>query len=61
MPSNDHFPNEETNQFYAGAFVKKAWADDRKFDVTIGGYYRQMKNLVSYTSPINAFGLNTST
>ena len=61
VPSNDRFPNEETNQFYAGAFVKKAWADDRKFDVTIGGYYRQMKNLVSYTSPINAFGLNTST
>lgn len=61
VASNERFPNEETNQFYAGAFVKKRWADNNKFDATLGAYCRRMNNLVAYTNPINAFGLNTFT
>lgn len=61
VPSNKYFPNEQTNQFYAGTFIKKTWTEDRKINATIGAYYRKMDNLLSYTNPINAFGLNTST
>lgn len=58
-PSDEIFPEEITQQIYGGIFLKPSW-QKAKLHFTLGGYYRHMQNLVSYTNTINMFGLKDS-
>ncbi|MDA3880211.1 MAG: TonB-dependent receptor [Prolixibacteraceae bacterium] len=53
--ANNHFPEEITNQCYAGMFIKTRLRNI-VMHYTIGGYYRDMNNLASYTNSVNMFG-----
>lgn len=58
-PSNSKFPSETTYQGYIGTFLKKN-LKDASMNISFGGYYRKMGNIVSYINGMNAFGINTS-
>ncbi|WP_171596209.1 TonB-dependent receptor [Marinifilum caeruleilacunae] len=60
IPSSDLHPEEVTKQLYAGFFLKEQ-QKDINFQLTLGAYYRKMKNLLSYKNSINLFGLNDAT
>lgn len=59
VPSSAKHPSEQTHQFYSGVFWKKN-TKNMALNVSLGGYYRKMKNLVTYISSTNAFGLNNN-
>lgn len=58
-PSSIEFPSEKTFQSYLGTFFKKN-INDININISFGGYYRKMKNIVSYVNGMNAFGFYTS-
>ena len=58
-PTNAKFPSERTLQSYIGTFFNKK-TNDININISFGGYYRKMENIVSYINGINAFGFNTS-
>ncbi|MCT4603490.1 MAG: carboxypeptidase-like regulatory domain-containing protein [Marinifilum sp.] len=60
IPSGKFFPEEITNQVYSGLFVKPQ-LQDFSLHFTLGGYYRHMKNLVSYINTVNMFGIKDAT
>lgn len=57
-PSNKDFPAELTHQYYSGFFWKKSMKKT-KLNLSLGGYYRNMQNIVTYKNAINAFGFNS--
>jgi hypothetical protein len=59
-PSKESLPEEITNQFYGGLFIKPQ-LQNIKLQFTVGGYYRHMKNLVSYINTVNMFGVKDAT
>lgn len=54
--ADEQFPEEITNQLYSGLFFEPE-IKNINTHFTIGGYYRSMKNLVSYINTVNIFGL----
>ncbi len=56
IPSSSSFPEEVTNQVYGGIFVKDQFKNMR-VHLTLGAYYRDMQNLVSYKNTVNIFGI----
>ncbi|MFV0391890.1 MAG: hypothetical protein ACK5KP_08430 [Paludibacteraceae bacterium] len=58
-PSSEMFPAELTYQYYSGLFWKRDMSD-RTLRISLGGYYRDMKNIVTYINAINAFGFESS-
>lgn len=58
IPSSQDFPAELTHQYYSGVFWKKSLGKMR-LNLSLGGYYRNMQNIVTYKNAINAFGFNS--
>lgn len=58
VPCSMRFPSELINQYYVGLFIKKT-IESISLNLLIGGYYRKMKNLLTYINAINAFGFTT--
>lgn len=59
-PADKFFPEEITHQAYMGLFWQKKWGQTTA-NITAGGFYRDMQNLVSYKSTVNLFGINDAT
>lgn len=59
LPSSSLFPEEKTQQYYGGLFFKREQKKS-SLSLSMGVYFRKMKNLLSYISAINAFGYNSS-
>lgn len=57
-PSSDKFPAELTHQYYSGLFWKKRMGN-ALLNLSAGGYYREMDDIVTYINAINAFGFNS--
>lgn len=57
-PGSKEFPAELTHQYYSGIFWKKG-LNKMKLNLSLGGYYRDMQNIVTYKNAINAFGFNS--
>lgn len=57
-PGSKEFPAELTHQYYFGFFWKKD-LNKTKLNLSLGGYYRDMQNIVTYKNAINAFGFNS--
>lgn len=60
IPSYSRFPEETINQFYSGWFWKYT-ATDLRISLTAGGYYRDIRNIVSYKSAVSLFGMEDGT
>ena len=58
-PGSKEFPAELTHQYYSGVFWKKD-LNKTKLNLSLGGYYRDMQNIVTYKNAINAFGFNSN-
>lgn len=58
IPSDSRRPEEITHQYYAGLFIRKR-RNNHLLNVSLGGYYRTIKHLITYTREVNAFGLNS--
>jgi hypothetical protein len=55
IPSTSLTPPEIADQFYLGSFFRR----DR-FCLSLGGYYKSMKNLVSYINAFNVFNTDNA-
>lgn len=59
LPADGDYPPELTQQAYAGFFWNPS-SDFARINLSLGGYYRQMDNLMMYKTSINAFGLESA-
>ncbi|MEE3463571.1 MAG: TonB-dependent receptor plug domain-containing protein [Candidatus Cryptobacteroides sp.] len=58
VPINSRFPEETSNQLYAGAFSRfdvpaLKYLGSMEVNFNVGAYFKQMSNLVSYVSSVN--------
>lgn len=60
IPASKNQKEELSNQYYGGLFWRSN-AGDVSWKTTLGGYYRNMSNIISYINGRNAFGLNNAT
>lgn len=58
VPASLDWPAEITDQYYGGLYFRTI-SDAIRLNVSLGGYYRDMSNLVTYVNGINAFGLES--
>lgn len=59
VPADDYYRPELMHQFYSGLFWNPV-TDYSSLRMSLGGYYRDMKNLMMYKTSRNAFGLETT-
>ncbi len=57
-PADDQLPQEITDQLFAGIYWK--YPSEISINATVGGFYRKMKNLVSYINSSNLFGFTNA-
>lgn len=60
VPASKLFPTELTHQSYSGIFWQKT-LPKVMFNMSLGAYYRYMRNIMTYKNAVNAFGLNSKT
>lgn len=58
-PATRQFPAELTHQAYSGLFWQKS-LPKVALNMSVGGYYRDMRNLVMYIDTRNAFGIRST-
>lgn len=57
-PSSNEYKPELTKQYYSGVFGKLE-SSLATANITLGGYYREMENLMSFINPANSFSVET--